>query len=195
MIFDQLARAASGLPYFIFNGNTPQGVYHIQGTGRSMNKLIGPTPNLQTRIPFEEPWGKYFGYPEGLQWDSTNNALEYYRQLLPPGWRQYSGMEEAYFAGKIGRRAIIAHGSTIDPEYFKAQPFYPLTPTQGCLCAREVWNISNGHLLISEQFNLFAAFTATTGANGYLYVIDVDDQQKPVSRAEVENWVRQYERQ
>lgn len=123
------------------------------------------------------------------------DSLRLYQELLPPGWREYAPMMEAWAAGRIGRTEIIAHGTTIDPEYFKDKPFYPLTPTMGCLCAKELWNPTSGHLLVSEQFNLVSTFLSTPGRKGFLYVIDVDDQHKPVSRAEVERWVQQWEKQ
>jgi hypothetical protein len=103
-------------------------------------------------------------------------------------------MMESWYAGKIGRSEIIAHGSTIDPEYYKDKPFYPLTPTMGCLSAKELWNVTTGHLLISEQFNLVSAFISTPGSKGFLFVINVDDQQKAVTREEVEEWVRRFEK-
>src|ERR1700759_60462 len=98
-------------------------------------------------------------------------------------------MMEAFAAGTIGRTEIIAHGTTIDPEYYKGRPFYPLTPTMGCLCAKELWNPTSGHPLVSEQLNLITAFQSAPGQKGYLYVINVDDQRKPVTREEVEKWV------
>jgi hypothetical protein len=60
----------------------------------------------------------------------------------------------------------------------------------GCLCARELWNPTNGHLLVSEQNDLVNAFLSTPGREGYLFVINIDDQRRPVSRAEVEALVR-----
>ena len=33
LIFQQLARSASDLPYFITSGSTPQGIFSVQGTG------------------------------------------------------------------------------------------------------------------------------------------------------------------
>jgi hypothetical protein len=118
------------------------------------------------------------------------DSLNLYVQLLPPGWRQYAPMMEAWAAGRIGRTEIIAHGTTIDPEYFKDKPFYPLTPTMGCLCAKELWNPTSGHLLVSEQNNLVNAFLSTRGRQGFLVVINIDDQRKPVSRGEVEALVK-----
>jgi hypothetical protein len=207
-VFEQLARSGPDLPYFITNGSTPQGIYSIQGTDVSRTNFIGPTPNLQLLLPFEGSWAHYFQQSQ----DSTEipgrtetpgqalapgqadeasaggapgiDSLRLYRELLPPEWREYTPMMEAWTAGRIGRTEIIAHGTTIDPEYFKDKPFYPLTPTMGCLCAKELWNPTSGHLLVSEQFNLVSAFLATPGRKGYLYVIDVDDQHKPVSLGE-----------
>jgi hypothetical protein len=125
--------------------------------------------------------------------DPGIDSLNRYRDLLPPVWRDYTPMMEAWTAGKVGRTEIIAHGTTIDPEYYSGKPFYPLTPTMGCLCAKELWNPTSGHLLVSEQFNLISAFLSTQGRKGYLYVINVDDQHKPLSRAEIEMWVRRWE--
>ncbi len=192
-LFRQLARSGSGLPYFIKNGNTPQGIYSIGGLGVSHTNFIGPTPNIQLILPNEDGWNRYFHQADSTQADSTVDSLTRYRDLLPPEWRDYEPMMEAWTAGSLGRTEIIAHGTTIDPEYFSGLPFYPLTPTMGCLCAKELWNPTSGHLLVSEQFNLVSAFETTPGDKGYLYVINVDNQRKPVSREEVEVWVRQYE--
>ncbi len=186
MIFEQLARSASALPYFITNGNTPQGIYSIQGTAVANNNYIGPTPNLQLIMPFEDSLKKFFFG----KWDSSVAPLNAYQSLLPSSWRKYEPMMESFYAGKIGRTEIIAHGTTIDPEYFKGKPWYPLSPTLGCLCAKELWNVTSGRLLVSEQFNLYSAFTATTGQKGYLFVINLDDQQKAVTREEIEKLVK-----
>ena len=202
LLFEQLARSGPDLPYFITNGSTPQGIYSIQGTDVSRTNFIGPTPNLQLLLPFEGGWDRYFQQPRdsavyqdggATGTDPGIDSLNRYRELLPPGWKDYAPMMEAWSAGRIGRTAIIAHGTTIDPEYYSGKPFYPLTPTMGCLCAKELWNPTSGHLLVSEQFNLVSAFLSTGGRKGYLLVINVDDQHKPVTRAEVEGWVRGWE--
>jgi hypothetical protein len=190
MVFQQLARSASDLPYFVTNGSTPQGVYSIQGTAMSRNNYIGPTPNLQLLMPHEKTWEKYFHQPV----DSTQDSLYLYKQLLPHSWQKYQPVYEAWNAGKIGRSEIIAHGTTIDPEYFKDKPYYPLTPTMGCLCAKELWNVTSGKLLVSEQFNLVSAYGATPGQKGFLYVINIDNQQLPVKREEIERWVNLFEK-
>jgi hypothetical protein len=189
-VFEQLARSGPGLPYFLTNGNTPQGVYSIQGTDISQTNFIGPTPNLQLLLPGERDWGRYFHDTAAM---AGADSLGRYLGLLPPGWRGYGPMMEAWEAGVVGRTAIIAHGTTIDPEYYHDKPFFPLTPTMGCLCAKELWNVTNGHLLVSEQNNLVNAFLSTPGRKGFLIVVDVDDKREAVSRAEVEGWVNRFE--
>ena len=188
LVFEQLARSASDLPYFITNGSTPQGIYSIQGIDVSHNNFIGPTPNIQLVMPNEA---------DSLFWhtpyDSLKDPLSNYLDLLPESWRSYPPITESFFAGKAGRTEIIAHGTTIDPDYFKDKPFYPLIPTMGCLCAKETWNIFNGKFLQSEQFNLANSFLSTPGNTGYLMVINLDNQQKEVSRNELEKMVQAYE--
>ena len=189
LVVEQLARSASDLPYFITNGSSPQGIYSIQGTDVSNNKFIGPTPNIQLVMPNETDsvfWHTSF--------DSTKDALANYLDLLPQSWRSYLPITETFFAGKIGRTEIIAHGTTIDPDYFKDKPYYPLTPTMGCLCAKENWNIFNGKFIQSDQFNLTNAFLSTTGNKGYLIVTNLDNQQKAVSRDEIEKIILNYEK-
>lgn len=193
LVFEQLARSASGLPYFIPDGNTPQGVYSIQGTAVTYNKLIGPTPNVQLIMPYERKWTTYFHAGDSTVWSPANDMLWAYLQLLPACMRNSPAATEAFYAGKLGRNSIIAHGTTIDPEYFKNKPWYPLTPTMGCLCAKEIWNVSNGRLLVSDQYNLVSAFNSNNDSKGYLYVIDLDDQKRAVSRGEVERLVKEFE--
>ena len=182
LMIEQLARAGSNLPYFLTNGNTPQGIYSITGTEVSHNLFIGPTPNFQMLMPFEADTA-FWHTPYDNQMDSLSN----YKKLLPESWRTYAPITESFYAGKIGRSEILSHGTTIDPEYFKGQPYYTLTPTLGCLCAKEIWNTSTGKLDQSEQYKLLNGFLSTPGTIGYLIVINLDDQQKAVSKKEIQS--------
>jgi hypothetical protein len=189
IIIRQLARSASNLPYFITNGNTPQGVFSIQGTGVSTNQMIGPTPNIQMIMPNEKNWNSFFHGPA-----DTSFPLLTYSELLPESWRDYLPMQESFYAGKLGRTEIIAHGTTIDPQYFADRPFYPISPTLGCLCARETWNTTTGGLSESEQYRLASTYMAAEGEDGYFIVINLDHKNAEVSRNEIEKIVEDYEK-
>ncbi|HET9056516.1 MAG TPA: hypothetical protein VFN30_06695 [Chitinophagaceae bacterium] len=186
--FQQLARSATNLPYFITNGNTPQGIYSIQGIGKSKNTFIGPTPNFQLVMPNETSELIFFH-----QKSDTTTYLTDYKKLLPPSWQLYSPIYETFAAGKIGRTEIIAHGTTVDPVFFKGKNFYPISPTLGCLCAREIWNEETGKLKESEMFDLINVFSSTPDTNGFLIVINLDNQQKPVTQAEIKALVKKFE--
>jgi len=185
----QLARSGSGMPYFITNGNTPQGVYRINGINSSIDYLIGTTPNLQSVIPFQNDAVFYRGIP----YDSTVQPLDNYKRLLPPAWQNYLPMQESFFAGRIGRRYIVVHGSTLDPQFFEGKSFYPLSPTDGCLSAFEKWNSEDGYLQQSDQLNLVNTFLRTPATSGILMVINLDNQQKSVTPEEIEMLVKNYE--
>ncbi len=189
--FVQLARSASNLPYFITNGSTPQGIFRIDSTDVSRNQFIGPTPNIQLRMPNEIPGDSFFIFPNQPIINDSIYLLEY-NKLLPVKWRTAS-MQQSYFAGKVGRSEIIAHGTTIDPTFFKGKPFYPCTPTLGCLCAKEIWDPKTGKLIQSDQVDLVNAFLSTPGADGYLFVINIDDQQKSVQPLQLQQLVKDFE--
>jgi len=190
LTFVQLARSASNLPYFITNGSTPQGLFSIRGTAISTNVFIGPTPNLQSAMPFEIPVPEFTHYfPIVL----NASPERIYRSYFPECWQQWPGLMEAFFAGMAGRGEIIAHGSTIDPEWFEGESFYPLSPTLGCLSGLELWNKTTGKIDRSDQLELVNAFLSTPGKNGYLMVINLDDKKAPVSREEVEQIVAAFE--
>ncbi|PZP51714.1 MAG: hypothetical protein DI598_02580 [Pseudopedobacter saltans] len=188
LTFRQLARAASNLPYFLTNGNTPQGIFSINGTDVSRNLLIGPTPNIQTLLPFEKDSNFWF-----MGYDSAKTPFDNYIQLLPNAWRSYVPMMETFYAGKSGRSEIIMHGTTIESKYFKNEHFYPLAPTDGCLCANESWNSEDGYLAKSDQLGLINTFNRTAERRGLLFVINISNEQKPVSVDDIEPYVAAFE--
>jgi hypothetical protein len=173
----QLARSVTNLPGYLSDGNTPQGIYKITGFEISRSTSIGPTPNIQLLLPFE----KRASVSNSISTTFTAN----YAALLPASWMTYYPIFESYNAGMAGRTEIIAHGTTVDPEYYYGKPYYPLTPTQGCLCTKELWSNIDGRQLESNQQKLVNAIKKAGGANGYWVVIEIDDQPKPVSLAEI----------
>ena len=169
----QLARSNSNMPGYITNGNTPQGIFKIFGFAISQGSFIGPTTNIQMVLPYE--------HSIDVSDTVTQSLGDNYRFLLPLTWKNYYPFYEAYYAGNAGRTEIISHGTTVNPAYYAKQPYFPLTPTQGCLCTKEIWSAVDGRRIESDQQKLVDAVKKAGGANGYCIVIEIDDQQKPVS--------------
>lgn len=170
----QLARSISNLPSYLTNGNTPQGIFRMYGFKISMSSFIGPTANVQMGMPVELSKQKYFN-------DSSISdsvwRVEDYQRLLGHSLSAYAPLYNAWYAGMAGRTEIIAHGTTLDPELYKGMHYYPLTPTQGCLCTREIWN---GKRLQSDQQKLVNGLLKAGGADGYCVVVEIDDKETPV---------------
>ena len=171
----QLARSITNLPGYLRNGNTPQGIFRMYGFGVSMSSFIGPTANVQMGMPVELSLQKFF--------DDSNISdsiwtIDRYQKLIPKKIRNYLPLYDAYYSGLAGRSEIIAHGTTIDPDFYRGKPYFPLTPTQGCLCTKEIWN---GKRLKSDQQKLVNGLLKAGGANGYCVVIELDDKHAPVT--------------
>lgn len=175
----QLARSTTNLPFYLRGGNTPQGIFLMHGFGVSMSSFIGPTANIQLSMPVEENI-KAFMRDSSIT-DTTWN-IDYYKKLLPADLQSYLPLYYSYYAGLGGRTEIIAHGTTIDPAIYTNKPYYPLTPSQGCLCTKEIWN---GKRLESDQQKLVNALLKAGGANGYCVVIELDDKQASVSLKDI----------
>lgn len=170
----QLARSISNLPGYLTNGNTPQGIFRMYGFKVSTGNFIGPTANVQMGMPVELSLQKYFDNDYIID---TNWSIDYYRRLIPKNLTDFLPLYETYYAGLAGRTEIIAHGTTIDPNYYAGKPYYPLTPTEGCLCTKEIWN---GKRIESDQEKLVNGLLQAGGANGYCVVIEIDDKNEPV---------------
>jgi hypothetical protein len=174
----QLARSVSNLPFYLTNGNTPQGLFRMFDFGVSKSMAIGPTTNIQLMMPLETS-PQFFLKDSSITDTVWTEAL--YQKILPDSWKKYLPALETYYASKAGRTEIIAHGTTVDPEYYKGQSYYPHTPTQGCLCTKEIWSAADGSRQISDQQKLVDAVKKAGGPDGYVVVIEIDNQQKPVS--------------
>lgn len=183
----QLARSVNNLPGYLSNGNTPQGIFRMKGFAVSRSDFIGPTPNLQLTLPYETSIQHFLN--DSSITDSSWN-VSWYKKLLPESWKNYEPIYESYFAGKAGRTEIIAHGSTINPDYYIGQPYYPITPTLGCLSTKEIWSEEDGNRQISKQQELVDALQKAGGAHGYFIVLEINDEKKPVTVEELQQWIK-----
>jgi len=178
----QLARSVNNLPGYLTNGNTPQGIFRMHGFDTSTNSFIGPTTNIQLTMPFETSLQHFFMDSSIIDKAWTEG---WYKKLLPENLKYYLPLYESFYAGKAGRTEIIAHGTTVDPEYYTGKLYYPQTPTMGCLCTKEIWSEADGKRMQSDQQKLVAALQRAGGANGYCVVIEIDEEERPVSLSEI----------
>jgi hypothetical protein len=167
----QLARSSNGLPWYISNGNTPQGVFAITGIATSTNSFIGRTPNLTLQMPNEGSVADFF-HNQTLQKGNYIGQQQMADSFL--FMNSYEPLWQSYFAGAAGRTEIIAHGTTVDIGLFTQQPYYPNTPTMGCLSCTE-WYNAKGQCIKSNQLQLVNSFLNTGFTKGYLVVLNVDD--------------------
>jgi hypothetical protein len=177
----QLARSLSNFPPYISNGNTPQGIYRLYGFGHSRSSFIGPTENLQLSMPYET---SLMHFLKDSSITDTTWSKNWYGRLLPAAFKNYEPFYETLNASEAGRSEIIAHGTAVDPAFYKGQVYYPYTPTAGCLSTKEIWD-ATGKCIFSDQQKLADAVKKAGGANGYLIVLELDDAQKIVSPEEI----------
>lgn len=175
----QLARSSTNLPFYLHNGNTPQGILLMHGFGVSMSSFIGPTANVQLSMPVEE---NIKAFMRDSSITDTTWSIDYYKKLIPADLQNYLPLFYSYYAGLAGRTEIIAHGTTIDPSLYLNKPYYPLTPSSGCLCTKEIWN---GKRTESDQQKLVNGLLKAGGAEGYCVVIELDDKQSAVTLNDV----------
>lgn len=171
----QFALSASGLPGTLTNGNTPSGIFEVTETSTSRNLSIGPSELLVLGLP--------------LEYDRTWTESRY-QNLLPESWRVWWPIREAWWAGRAGRNEILAHGTTVDPAPWRDTVFAGLTPSHGCLTCQEMWDPATGQRLSSEQARLVRGWRQAGGGQGYLVVVEIDDQPRPISVGESDQIVK-----
>ncbi|MGC9513752.1 MAG: hypothetical protein ACP5D8_08995 [Fidelibacterota bacterium] len=172
-----LGRSNSGLSGYVTHGNTPEGLYSLQGITQSENVFIGPTPVVDLKMPWEiSPKDFFHGNTPDTLWDRAD-----YMAVLPPRWRDYLPVYTSYYAGKAGRSEIIAHGTTINPGFYTGKEWYPFTPSLGCLTALELWDDESGTRIFSHQQKLIDCLKEENIQKGFWMVIDLDKSNKPVT--------------
>ena len=187
-----LTRSLHGLRWHFTRGNTPQGIYRIEGTmPRSTTPYFGAYgqfPLVKVFLPFES------GVKSFVPTQSTNfiQNIQNYQTLLPPSWRAYTPIEQAYWAGKLGRSLIRVHGSGEFPSFFANNSRFPQSagwnPAIGCLSVKELYN-DDGSLKEADMPKILQALSVAGGGQieGYMVVSQVGgNSQKPISVEEIE---------
>jgi hypothetical protein len=159
-----LARSLHNLRWNMQAGNTPQGIFRLEGTlspTPDTFRAFGQFPRFKLFMPFESAVKNFLPNRPGPFFGS----LDDYRQLLPASWRSYPPMAQSYWAGKIGRSLVRIHGTGEDPELFygdktslaSTAQSYPWNPSIGCLSALERYDAA-GNLVEADMPKILEAF-------------------------------------
>lgn len=183
-----LLESIHSLSWNFTRGQTPQGIYRIEGTVPQPDdeffRAYGQFPLVNLFVPFEEGVKQFIPGRSGR----FAGSMEAYQALLPPSWRNYRPIQQTYWAGRSGRGLFRIHGSGESPDFFSGKDknypnSYEWNPTIGCLSARELYS-DGGQLLQSDMPKILRALQTVGGKNftGYLMVVDVPtDGKEPVS--------------
>jgi len=187
-----LTRSLHQLRWHFTRGDTPQGIYRLEGTmPRSPSnefRAYGQFPLVKLFMPLEAGV-KTFVPPNIMQ--LTPNIASY-QSLLPPTWRDYFPIQGTFWAGQLGRSLIRIHGSGEDLSFFagnqRFQDSYGWNPAIGCLSAAEVYDVQTGRLKRADMPKILTVLSQGQGLlEGFAIVIEVPtSDQQPLSVSEIE---------
>jgi hypothetical protein len=90
--------------------------------------------------------------------------------------------------GKASRRRELQ----INPEYYAGKPWYPLTLFTGSLSTKELWDEGKrGKKIRKCQYKLIQALRKSGKPEGYLIVVDIDNQDKIVDISQVDQLIEE----
>lgn len=174
-----LLRSIHGLAWNFYRGQTPQGIYRIEGEVPQPDteyfRAYGFFALVNLFVPFEPGVKSFIPGQKG----QLSPSLTAYQALLPPSWRNYYPIQQTYWAGKGGRSLFRIHGSGEAPSFFSNNSRFPQSgnwnPTIGCLSALELYD-ETGQLQQADMPTILNALTAAAGTpkfTGYLIVVEV----------------------
>jgi hypothetical protein len=185
-----LLRSLHNLSSVFTRGQTPQGIYRIEGTVPQPDteyfRPFGLFSLVNLYIPLEP------GVQQFVPGSPQLTTLSSYQALLPASWQNYFPIQQTYWAGKAGRNEFRIHGTGESPDLFTSNRRYASTagwnPSIGCLSALELYD-GNGQLQQADMPKILNALTATGGTatlTGYVIVVEVPGDELPLSLAEIE---------
>ena len=191
-----LLRSIHGLSWNFIRGETPQGIYRMEGEvpqpDDAFFRAYGQFALINLFVPFESGAKQFVPGKAG----TFKGTLEDYKRLLPPSWRNYWAIQESFWAGKIGRSYFRIHGTGESPDFFSGKDKNPDTynwnPTIGCLSALELYN-EQGQLLQADMPKLLSTLQALGGKHftGYVMVVDLPgNARQPIALDAIETALR-----
>lgn len=170
-----LGSSARGLPSYTRNGNTPQGVWTIDSV----------MPYADQQMSF----GKFRRMMLNFIPKSKNEVL--LKALLPESSHDQEWWRPTIVARDAGRNLFRIHG-TLKINTDPSTPYYPFMRTSGCIAQREntyddVTFKDQRDLLddIMTAMDLEPTYDNEVKVKGILYLIEIDDQNAPVTAADL----------
>jgi hypothetical protein len=172
-----LARSLHGLPAVFSHGQSPQGLYRIEGTvpqpDTEFFRAYGLFPLVELFVPLEPGVKAFLPNQKG----TLRGGLPGYQALLPPSWRNYLPIQESFWAGRAGRTLFRIHGTGEATNFFTNTARFPNTvgwnPAIGCLSALEQYDAA-GRLIQADMPRVLASLASVGGKDftGYLIVVE-----------------------
>lgn len=191
-----LLRSIHGLSWNFIRGETPQGIFRIEGEVPQPDdeffRAYGQFALVNLFVPFEAGAKQFLPGKSG----PFKGSLEDYKRLLPPSWRNHWAMQESFWAGRAGRSYFRIHGTGEAPDFFSGKDKNPDTynwnPTIGCLSALELYN-EQGQLVQADMPKLLNALETVGGKKfaGYVIVVDLPgNARKPIALSAIDAALR-----
>ncbi|MBD2020245.1 hypothetical protein H6F43_08605 [Leptolyngbya sp. FACHB-36] len=191
-----LLRSLHNLSWNFVRGQTPQGVYRMEGTVPQPDdeffRAYGQFSLVNLFVPFESGVKQFLPSKKGR----FTGSVQEYQKLLPPSWRDHVPMQQSYWAGRIGRSEFRIHGSGESPDFFSGKDKNPDTynwnPTIGCLSALELYN-EQGQLVAADMPKILSALESVGGKrfSGYMMVVDLPGTAgKPLAIDQIDAAIR-----
>jgi hypothetical protein len=156
------------------NGNTPSGVFRIDGV----------MPENDKQMVF----GKFRRMI--LNFVAKTENEQNYKFLLPPSSHTLTWWQEAVVAREMGRGLFRIHGTGLSSN--DQRNYYPFVPTSGCVAKRENTYdrvTFKDQREILDEIMLAMQLDPTHGneekIRGLLYVINLNNEKKPVTLDDV----------
>jgi hypothetical protein len=181
-----LLRSLHKLGWNFTRGETPQGIYRIEGSipqpDNEFFRAFGRFSLVNLFVPFEPGAKAFLPGKAGM----FSGSLQSYQSMLPPSWRSYTPIQQTFWAGYLGRGAFRIHGSGEDPNFFSKLPqdsaAVTWNPTIGCLSALEIYD-GAGQLQRADMPRILKVLREAGGPKftGYLIVVETAEGGQNVS--------------
>ncbi|MFQ3679294.1 MAG: hypothetical protein SNJ60_02120 [Pseudanabaenaceae cyanobacterium] len=185
-----LLQSVHRLPWSFPNGQTPQGLYRMEGLIPDPRRpqanpvptaaeflAYGQYPLIQLFFPTEKGQAQFLPHQKG----PFAGTLAQYQALWPPTWQTHPPITQSYWAGLQGRTLLRIHGSGLATRHFGGwRGPQGWNPTLGCLAARETYDDVPQH----DMPRLLSQLAGDRFA-GYVVVVDVPGPDTPVAIADL----------